>query len=545
MEILQYLHYHPLSKRAEIGSAVTAGISDRTLKRIIADCVTKGYIEVTGKGPTTKYKLTPQAQVTIPLNLDKHFHVQYDYLRPMKKLIQMKKHYLFYAGLIFASINANSQTSFKAISDEGLAAEFENASVFDGKSVVTVEKDNILMTSVAGTTPANNTGGNPGQQILADGTVLAWNEVKWDAKSKSEIDFYWIQGTGNPYTKLEAEEQLVNDEPSGFYKAKYTFYLPDGSNGMPVSGVYHKFTTKTAGVLKVGIWANKTNRNTFVVDESTMLPVSYQAEGYIDGQKDSGGRLKYLTNEEIETLHNEKFAAPIKNGDSNPYVIGNGAIFWGYITIQAEAGKTYWFFQDSSQLGLQGFEFDDGSSQEPDDQEEEINQAVPDYMINIETGDTKEQMYVRNIEEITFGQDNSTVTDANKYLIINRKDGNITEIELKDAPTMTFTDTTVTVKSANIDVTTDLDNITGLYFEKTSTGITGPTEEKTTICNEGAYIGGTKAGLKIYIYTTDGRIIYSATVDNGNGTYISFSSLNKNTTYILRTPTKSYKIVIR
>lgn len=78
MEILQYLHYHPLSKRAEIGSAVTAGISDRTLKRIIADCVTKGYIEVTGKGPTTKYKLTPQAQVTIPLNLDTYFNEDID-----------------------------------------------------------------------------------------------------------------------------------------------------------------------------------------------------------------------------------------------------------------------------------------------------------------------------------------------------------------------------------------------------------------------------------------------------------------------------------
>lgn len=78
MEILQYLHYHPLSKRAEIGSAVTAGISDRTLKRIIADCVTKGYIEVTGKGPATKYKLTPQAQVTMPLNLDTYFNEDID-----------------------------------------------------------------------------------------------------------------------------------------------------------------------------------------------------------------------------------------------------------------------------------------------------------------------------------------------------------------------------------------------------------------------------------------------------------------------------------
>ena len=73
IEILQYLHYHPLSKRTEIGSAVTASISDRTLKRIIADCVETGAVEVVGKGPATRYKLTPQAHVTMPPNLDTYF----------------------------------------------------------------------------------------------------------------------------------------------------------------------------------------------------------------------------------------------------------------------------------------------------------------------------------------------------------------------------------------------------------------------------------------------------------------------------------------
>ena len=77
-EILQYLHYHPLSKRMEIGHAVTTEISERTLKRIIADCVEKGYIEVVGKGPATKYMLTPQAHVTMPLNLNTYFDKDID-----------------------------------------------------------------------------------------------------------------------------------------------------------------------------------------------------------------------------------------------------------------------------------------------------------------------------------------------------------------------------------------------------------------------------------------------------------------------------------
>lgn len=77
-EVLQYLHYHPLSKRVEIAGAITAEISDRTLKRIIADCVERGYIEVVGRGPATRYKLTPQAQVTMPLDLDTYFSKEID-----------------------------------------------------------------------------------------------------------------------------------------------------------------------------------------------------------------------------------------------------------------------------------------------------------------------------------------------------------------------------------------------------------------------------------------------------------------------------------
>lgn len=73
IEILQYLHYHPLSRRADIGSEVTSEISERTLKRVIAVCVEKGYVKVVGKEPATRYRLTPQAHLTMPLDLDTYF----------------------------------------------------------------------------------------------------------------------------------------------------------------------------------------------------------------------------------------------------------------------------------------------------------------------------------------------------------------------------------------------------------------------------------------------------------------------------------------
>lgn len=78
IEILQYLHHHPLSKRADIGKAIVSGISDRTLKRIIADEVNKGNIEVVGRGPSTRYRLTPQAHVAMSLNLDTYFEKDID-----------------------------------------------------------------------------------------------------------------------------------------------------------------------------------------------------------------------------------------------------------------------------------------------------------------------------------------------------------------------------------------------------------------------------------------------------------------------------------
>lgn len=78
IEILQYLHYNPEASRADISSAMTIAISPATLKRLISDCIKKGYIEVIGRGPATRYRLTPQAHVTMELNLDTYFDKDID-----------------------------------------------------------------------------------------------------------------------------------------------------------------------------------------------------------------------------------------------------------------------------------------------------------------------------------------------------------------------------------------------------------------------------------------------------------------------------------
>ena len=57
-EILQYLHYHPLSSREEIRVGINFQESDATLKRLIASSVEAGDIQVQGKARATRYTQT-------------------------------------------------------------------------------------------------------------------------------------------------------------------------------------------------------------------------------------------------------------------------------------------------------------------------------------------------------------------------------------------------------------------------------------------------------------------------------------------------------
>ncbi len=72
-EILQYLHYYQPSTRDEIARGIAFEGSDATLKRAIASLVGNGDIIVTGKARATRYSLSPQAHLLMPLNLDTYF----------------------------------------------------------------------------------------------------------------------------------------------------------------------------------------------------------------------------------------------------------------------------------------------------------------------------------------------------------------------------------------------------------------------------------------------------------------------------------------
>ncbi len=76
--ILQFLHYHPLSSREQISLSLTDAPSESALKRKLRNLVDKGMVEVSGRGPATRYKLSAQAQVTMSLDIDTYFDKDID-----------------------------------------------------------------------------------------------------------------------------------------------------------------------------------------------------------------------------------------------------------------------------------------------------------------------------------------------------------------------------------------------------------------------------------------------------------------------------------
>ena len=78
IEILQFLQYHPLANRTEIMAGLMETPSGSTVKRLLSAAVKEGNIETVGRGPSTKYRLTPQAHVTMPLDLATYFDKDID-----------------------------------------------------------------------------------------------------------------------------------------------------------------------------------------------------------------------------------------------------------------------------------------------------------------------------------------------------------------------------------------------------------------------------------------------------------------------------------
>lgn len=77
-EILDYLHYHPKSKRADIDVFVHGRASTATVKRLLATGIGNGLIVSTGNNRATTYSITPRAHLLRTVDLDSYYAVEPD-----------------------------------------------------------------------------------------------------------------------------------------------------------------------------------------------------------------------------------------------------------------------------------------------------------------------------------------------------------------------------------------------------------------------------------------------------------------------------------
>ncbi len=188
--------------------------------------------------------------------------------------------------------------------------------------------------------------------------TVEWGDVTWkngnNKKDKDGAEMLFLMGTGNGYQKLWCEYFYSDDKGDYVSRPGYTYVnYEGGEKGLPGVGLYYQFTPAVAGTLKMNLWVNKGNRKTFVLKGDTPLVpyTDYGFEGYVNGQNNAETNNPiFFTQDEIKARH-EAFG-------SNLYVIdqGNQAV-WGWLVLNVEAGVTYTFYQQSSQLGFGGYEF--------------------------------------------------------------------------------------------------------------------------------------------------------------------------------------------
>ena len=77
-EILNFLHFNPNSSRAEITNSLENSLSPATIKRILADAISKNLICANGKGRACRYSITPKAHLLRTYNIEEYFKKEID-----------------------------------------------------------------------------------------------------------------------------------------------------------------------------------------------------------------------------------------------------------------------------------------------------------------------------------------------------------------------------------------------------------------------------------------------------------------------------------
>lgn len=229
-------------------------------------------------------------------------------------------------------------------------------------STITAVVDGITMTGLS-------TPNSLSKKDVEDGKT----QVYWELKGKKADDenpndalvtedctpqfAQYLMPKGNPgFQHWEFYE--LNSDGDEVFRAYDTYWEP-GATAMPAKGAYYKFAASKSGSLRVGIYGNKNQNPTYIVDEATLMPIApasvqvsiyYQNTGFAY-QTDEDGTQHFLN---VGPMADDYVLQHTNGVTQNRPVLG-------FIDFDVEAGKTYWLFNPKSQIGLYGFYFAAGT----------------------------------------------------------------------------------------------------------------------------------------------------------------------------------------
>lgn len=282
-------------------------------------------------------------------------------------------------SMAFVAMSMNAQSIWKAADfDLSAAVETElSEGVYGGgtadapdtsipltikTSTITAVVDGITMTGLS-------TPNSLSKKDVEDGKT----QVYWELKGKKADDenpndalitedctpqfAQYLMPKGNPgFQHWEFYE--LNSDGDEVFRAYDTYWEP-GATAMPAKGAYYKFAASKSGSLRVGIYGNKNQNPTYIVDEATLMPIApasvqvsiyYQNTGFAY-QTDEDGTQHFLN---VGPMADDYVLQHTNGVTQNRPVLG-------FIDFDVEAGKTYWLFNPKSQIGLYGFYFAAGT----------------------------------------------------------------------------------------------------------------------------------------------------------------------------------------
>ena len=218
--------------------------------------------------------------------------------------------------------------------------------------VFTASTTNITLKGVS-TPNADGSAAESWQMNGGEDTNMALNTDKCTPKFPSYIK----PKAGNP--AIESVEFFYINSDGDQVGPRYAeIYWTEGCGQVPVRGCYYELTAAAAGTIKIGIFVNKGNHATYVVDKATGVNLAASAidvEFYYQNNTftfdDNGTTIDMVTG---------KMPDDFIIQHTNGYSQGRPAL--GYITFDVEAGKTYYLFNPKSQLGVYGFYFAGGGT---------------------------------------------------------------------------------------------------------------------------------------------------------------------------------------